>query len=138
MKKLLAIVVLGLLWCNISFSDGYRFYSYEVKDYGDVMERHFIYGEEYVVTQETTYHELWKIDPETKEKKSIKRVFSFEKFAEECVMIGEDPIFFAYVKEYYFAGGNMVQKYLTIFDLEGNKVGISPSWEYAEEFCDFY
>ena len=138
MKKVLGIVVLGLLWCNISFSDGYRFYSYEVKDYGDVMERHFIYGEEYVVTQETTYHELWKIDPETKEKKSIKRVFSFEKFAEECVMIGEDPIFFAYVKEYYFAGGHMVQKYLTIFDLEGNKVGISSDWEYAEEFCDFY
>jgi len=109
MKKLLGILALGLLWCNISFSEGYRFYSYEVKDYGDVMERHFIYGEEYVVTQKATHHELFKVNPETKEKKSIKRVYSFEKFAEECVMLGSSPVFFAYVKEYYFAGGHMVQ-----------------------------
>lgn len=122
----------------ISFFILFSFKTYAVDKYGDIIERYNIDGDEYIVTQETTYHELWKIDPETKEKKSIKRVYSFEKFAEECVMIGEDPIFFAYVKEYYFAGGYMVQKYLTIFDLEGNKVGISPDWEYAEQFCDFY
>ena len=29
MKKLLGIVVLGLLWCNISFSDSYRLFSTE-------------------------------------------------------------------------------------------------------------
>lgn len=29
MKKILGIVVLGLLWCNISFSDSYRLFSTE-------------------------------------------------------------------------------------------------------------
>ena len=29
MKKLLGIIVLGLLWCNISFSDNYKLFSTE-------------------------------------------------------------------------------------------------------------
>ena len=123
--------------CNAK-SGVYSFYSYAGKDYGDVIERHILNGEEYVVTQEATYQQLWKVNPETKEKESIGGFYAFGKFAEECIMIGEDPIFFAYVKKYYFAGGYMEPTYLTVFDLEGNKVGISPSWEYAEEFCDFY
>ena len=73
-----------------------------------------------------------------KKKTSIKRVFSFEKIADECTMINEKPIFFAFVKEYYFAGGWAKPTNLTIFDLNGNKVGIAPDWEYAEQFCDFY
>ena len=53
-------------------------------------------------------------------------------------MINEKPIFFAFVKEYYFSGGWAEPSNLTIFDLNGNKVGIAPDWEYAEQFCDFY
>ena len=52
-------------------------------------------------------------------------------------MIGKKPLFFATVKELFF-GGWAEPKYLTIFDLTGTKVGISPDWEYAEQFCDFY
>jgi len=53
-------------------------------------------------------------------------------------MIKEKPIFFAGVKEYYFAGGWPEPTYITMFDVEGNKLGISPDWEYAEQFCKFY
>ena len=106
--------------------------------YGDIIEKYTLYDEEYVVTQEVTYQELWKIIPETNKKKSIKKAFSIEKFAEECEMIVERPLFFATVKEYFFSGGWAEPTHLTIFDLNGKKVGIAPDWEYAEQFCNFY
>ena len=105
--------------------------------YGDVIERYFINGNQYLVTQEATYQELWKINTKTKQKISIKRVFSFESFAKECKMLNEKPIFFASVKEYYFAGGWAEPKHLTIFDLNGKKIGIAPSLKYAEQLCKF-
>ena len=111
---------------------------FAAEKYGDVIEKYNIDGQEYVVTQEVTYQELWKLNPDTKNKTSIKRVFSFGKFADECSMINEKPIFFAFVKEYYFSGGWAEPRHLTIFDLNGIKVGIAPDWEYAEQFCDFY
>lgn len=106
--------------------------------YGDVIERHIIFSDEYVVTQEVTYQQLWKIIPETNEKKSIKKAFSIEKFAKECEMIRERPLFFATIKEYFFSGGWAEPNHLTIFDLNGKKVGIAPNWEYANQFCKFY
>ena len=112
--------------------------SYRAEKYGDVIAKYEIENEEYVITQEATYQELLKINPNTKEKKSIKKAFSIEKFAEHCEMIGENPLFFATVKEYYFSGGWAEPRHLTIFDLDGNKLGIAPNWEYAEQFCDFY
>ena len=51
--------------------------------------------------------------------------------------IGESDCY-TFVKEYYFSGGWAEPRKLTIFDLNGNKVGIAPDWEYAEQFCDFY
>ena len=106
--------------------------------YGDVIKRYNVDGIEYIITQEVTYQELWKINPNTKDKKSIKKAFSIEKFAEHCEMIGEKPLFFATVKEYYFSGGWAEPRHLTIFDLNGIKVGIAPDWEYADQFCEFY
>ena len=115
-----------------------NYQTYSAEKYGDVIAKYEIENEEFVITQEATYQELWKINPNTKEKKSIKKAFSIEKFAEQCEMIGKKPLFFATVKEYYFSGGWAEPKYLTIFDLTGTKVGISPDWEYAEQFCKFY
>ena len=115
-----------------------NYQTYSAEKYGDVIAKYEIENEEFVITQEATYQELWKINPNTKEKKSIKKAFSIEKFAEQCEMIGKKPLFFATVKEYYFSGGWAEPKYLTIFDLTGTKVGISPDWEYAEQFCEFY
>ena len=106
--------------------------------YGDVIERHVINGDEYVITQEVTYQELWKIIPGTNEKKSIKKAFSIERFAEECEMIGDKPLFIATIKEYYFSGGWAEPRHLTIFNLKGTKVGIAPDWEYVEQFCELY
>ena len=115
-----------------------NYQTYSAEKYGDVIAKYEIENEEFVITQEATYQELWKINPNTKEKKSIKKAFSIEKFAQHCEMIGKNPLFFATVKEYYFSGGWAEPKYLTIFDLTGTKVGISPDWEYAEQFCKFY
>ena len=106
--------------------------------YGDIIEKYILYDVEYVITQEATYQELWKINPKTEVKKSIKKAFSIEKFAEQCEMIVEKPLFFATVKEYFFSGGWAEPTYLTIFDLNGKRVGIAPNWEYAEQFCKFY
>ena len=115
-----------------------NYQTYSAKKYGDVIVKYEIETGEYEITQEVTYQELWKVNPNTKEKKSIKKAFSIEKFAEHCEMIGEKPLFFATVKEYFFSGGWAEPRHLTIFDLDGNKVGIAPDWEYAEQFCDFY
>jgi len=41
---------------------------FAVEKYGDVIERYNIDGQEYVVTQEVTYQELWKVNPDTKNK----------------------------------------------------------------------
>ena len=116
------------------------FFSFNVfaaENYGDIIGKYNINGEDYIITQEATYQELWKLNPETKQKISIKRVFSFESFAQECKMLNEKPIFFASVKEYYFAGGWVEPKYLTIFDLNGKKIGIAPSLKYADRLCKF-
>ena len=115
-----------------------NYQTYSAKKYGDVIAKYKTENGEYVITQEVTYQELWKIDPNTREKKSIKKAFSIEKFAEHCESIGENPLFFATVKEYFFLGGWAEPRHLTIFDLDGNKLGIAPNWEYAEQFCDFY
>ena len=112
--------------------------SYAPKKYGDIISKHLVKNEEYVITQETTYQELWKIIPQTNEKKSIKKAFSIERFAESCEMINEYPLFFATVKEYYFSGGWAEPSKLTIFNLDGKKVGIAPDWNYAKQFCNFY
>ena len=115
-----------------------NYQTFSAEKYGDVIANYKIETGEYEITQEVTYQELWKVNPNTKEKKSIKKAFSIEKFAEHCEMIGEKPLFFATVKEYFFSGGWAEPRHLTIFDLDGNKVGIAPDWEYAEQFCDFY
>ena len=112
--------------------------SFNAEKYGDIIEKYEIENEKYVITQEVTYQELWRVDPKTNSRTSIKRVFSFGKFAKECAMIKEQPIFFASVKEYFFGGGWAEPNRLTIFDLKGNKVGIAPSYEYADELCKFY
>ena len=115
-----------------------NYQTYSDKKYGDVIVKYELETGEYEITQEVTYQELWKVNPNTKEKKSIKKAFSIEKFAEHCEMIGERPLFFATVIEDFFSGGWAEPRHLTIFDLDGNKVGIAPDWEYAEQFCDFY
>ncbi len=112
--------------------------SFNAEKYGDIIEKYEIENEKYVITQEVTYQELWRVDPKTNSRTSIKRVFSFGKFAKECAMIKEQPIFFASVKEYFFGGGWAEPNRLTIFDLKGNKIGIAPSWEYVDELCKFY
>ena len=116
----------------------FSFNSYADFEYGDIIKKYLINGQEFIITQEATYQEILKIDPKTKERISIKGVLSFGNFAKECEMINKKPIFFAGVKEYYFAGGWPEPTYLTIFDIEGNKLGIAPDWKYAEQFCKFY
>jgi len=116
----------------------FSFNSYADFEYGDIIKKYLINGQEFIITQEATYQEILKIDPKTKERISIIGVFGFGRFAKECEMIEEKPIIFAGVKEYYFAGGWPDPTYITMFDVEGNKLGISPDWEYAEQFCKFY
>ena len=112
--------------------------SYIPKKYGDIISKHLVNNEEYVITQEATYQELWKIIPQKNKKKSIKKAFSMEGFAKSCKTINESPLFFATVKEYYFSGGWAEPNHLTIFNLNGNKVAIAPDWDYAKQYCIFY
>ncbi|MDC3036182.1 hypothetical protein OA107_02220 [Candidatus Pelagibacter sp.] len=129
MKKVLGILVLSLLFGKSCFS---------AEKYGDIIKRQSIEGNEFVITQEVTYQQLWKVDTKNNLKKSIKKAFSIERFAKNCEMISESPLFFATIKEHYFSGGWAEPRFLTIFDLNGKKVGIAPNWKYAEQFCKFY
>ena len=57
------------------------FYSFSCNadvQYRDIIKQYYINGQTIIITQEATYQEVLRVDPETKEKISIKRVFSFE------------------------------------------------------------
>ena len=112
--------------------------TYSENKYGHIIQKFEFDNKDYVLVQEATYQELWEIDPKNNQKKSIKRMFSFEGFAEKCIMIKDSPIFFATIKEYFFAGGWNEPSYLTVFNLKGLKLGISPNLNYVKDFCDFY
>ena len=78
MKKVLGILVLSLLFGKSCFS---------AEKYGDIIKRQSIEGNEFVITQEVTYQQLWKVDTKNNLKKSIKKAFSIERFAKNCEMI---------------------------------------------------
>ena len=99
-----------------------NYQTYSAEKYGDVIAKYEIENGEYVITQEVTYQELWKIDPNTREKKSIKKAFSIEKFAQHCEMIRENPLFFATVKEYELTTNRMINHYKKCTGLSEKKV----------------
>ena len=126
--KVIVLLISLLLICK----------SYSENEYGQIIKKFKIDNKDFILIQEATYQELWEIDPKINQKRSIKRMFSFEGFAKKCIMIDDSPIFFSTIKEYFFAGGWKEPSYLTVFNLKGIKLGISPNLNYAENLCDFY
>ena len=100
----------------------------------------FIYIEQFV-----RGHIIWEYDPEKDEFKEISKVWSFIDLASKCEMVDGHNIYFANILEYWFGGGTIIDDpEIRIFDLydespwRDTDLGITPSMNYAEEFCTFY
>ena len=88
---------------------------------------------------------IWELDKETRNITQLGFVWSFIALAQKCENIKEEDIYFASNLEYWFAGGSkMDNPEIRIFNLKNNSpwrntdLGITPSINYAREFCIFY
>ena len=88
---------------------------------------------------------IWEYDPEKDKFKEISKVWAFIDLASKCEMVDGYNIYFANILEYWFAGGTRIDDpEIRIFDLydespwRDTDLGITPSMNYAKEFCTFY
>lgn len=88
---------------------------------------------------------IWELDKETRNITQLGFVWSFIALAQKCENIKEEDIYFANNLEYWFAGGSKIDNpEIRIFNLKNNSpwrntdLGITPSINYAREFCIFY
>ena len=88
---------------------------------------------------------IWEYDPQKDKFKEISKVWAFIDLASKCEMVDGYNIYFANILEYWFAGGNNIDyPEIRIFDLydrkpwRNNDLGITPSMEYAKNYCNFY
>ena len=100
----------------------------------------FIYIEQFV-----RGHIIWEYDPEKDKFKEISKVWAFIDLASKCEMVDGYNIYFANILEYWFGGGTIIDDpEIRIFDLydespwRDTDLGITPSMNYAKEFCTFY
>ena len=100
----------------------------------------FIYIEQFV-----RGHIIWEYDPEKDKFKEISKVWAFIDLASKCEMVDGHNIYFANILEYWFGGGTIIDDpEIRIFDLydespwRDTDLGITPSMNYAQEFCTFY
>ena len=129
MKKLLSILVLGLLLSGNAYAE----FNYEpvIKSY--IIEDHVL-----TVSNNGFLHEVYLCKPTSKKCKEIGRHFSFIALAKKCEGIDKKNIYFAVNKEHFFMGGINENAPLRIYDLEGNVYGSAPNLDYAKQFCKFY
>ena len=129
MKKLLSILVLGLLLSGNAYAE----FNYEpvIKSY--IIEDHVL-----TVSNNGFLHEVYLCKPTSKKCKEIGRHFSFIALAKKCEGIDKKNIYFAVNKEHFFMGGINENAPLRIYDLEGNIHGSAPNLDYAKQFCKFY
>ena len=85
------------------------------------------------------------VDPEKDKFKEISKVWAFIDLASKCEMVDGYNIYFANILEYWFGGGTIIDDpEIRIFDLydespwRDTDLGITPSMNYAKEFCTFY
>ncbi len=88
---------------------------------------------------------IWEYDPEKDKFREISKVWAFIDLASKCEMVDGHNIYFANILEYWFGGGTIIDNpEIRIFDLydespwRDTDLGITPSMNYAEEFCTFF
>ena len=88
---------------------------------------------------------IWERKKNSKDIKEISIVYNFIAIAEECEFIKQNNIYFAQNREYWFAGGAIIDNaQIRIFELyndapwRDSDLGITPDMEYAKEWCIFY
>ena len=129
MKKLLSIIVLGLLLCGNSFADLVQ---------SEVKQRYKINNKILAITNNGFLDEVYLCNSSIKNCALINKHFSFIEFAKECEGVQTKNIYFAVNKEHFFMGGINENAPLRIYDLEGNVYGSAPNLDYAKQFCKFY
>lgn len=100
----------------------------------------FIYIEQFV-----RGNIIWEYDVVEDKFTEISHVWNFIDLASKCDQVNGYNIYFANNLEYFFAGGvRSDNPEIRIFDLyeknpwRNTDLGISPSMNYASEWCDFY
>ena len=102
-------------------------------------------GRTIIVENRPRGNTIWEVNKNTKRLNRISDVWNFIDLAQSCERISENNIYFAHNLEYWFNGGtNIDYQTIRIFSLNNpkpyndNYLGITPSMNYAKEWCTFY
>ena len=85
MKKLLGIVVLGLLWCNFSSAE----FKLPNQDYSEIKSVYSYGDKKLIVVSEETFESIWIYDPLTNKQTRVKNVWNFIDYTSSVVSYKE-------------------------------------------------
>ena len=102
-------------------------------------------GRTIVVESRPRGNTIWQVNKQSSKLERIADIWNFIDLAQSCERIPENNIYFAHNLEYWFNGGtNIDYQTIRIFSLNNpkpyndNYLGITPSMNYAKEWCTFY
>ena len=85
MKKILGIVVLGLLWCNFSSAE----FKLPNQDYSEIKSVYSYGDKKLIVVSEETFESIWIYDPLTNKQTRVKNVWNFIDYTSSVVSYKE-------------------------------------------------
>ena len=142
MKLFISFILFFLILNNILIADNFKlpFKKENLKAIYEIDDGNWIYIQSF-----ERGDRIWERKKNSKDIKEISIVYNFIAIAEECEFIKQNNIYFAQNREYWFAGGAIIDNaQIRIFELyndapwRDSDLGITPDMEYAKEWCKFY
>ena len=142
MKLFISFVLFFLILNNALIADDFKlpFKKENLKAIYEIDDGNWIYIQSF-----ERGDRIWERKKNSDDIKEISIVYNFIAIAEECEFIKQNNIYFAQNREYWFAGGAIIDNaQIRIFELyndapwRDSDLGITPDMEYAKEWCKFY
>ena len=142
MKVFISLILFFLITNNYLIADDFKipFKKENLKAIYKIEDGNWIYIQSF-----ERGDRIWERKKNSDDIKEISIVYNFIAIAEECEFIKQNNIYFAQNREYWFAGGAIIDNaQIRIFELyndapwRDSDLGITPDMEYAKEWCIFY
>ena len=142
MKVFISFILFFLILNNTLIADDFKlpFKKENLKAIYEIDDGNWIYIQSF-----ERGDRIWERKKNSDDIKEISIVYNFIAIAEECEFIKQNNIYFAQNREYWFAGGAIIDNaQIRIFELyndapwRDSDLGITPDMEYAKEWCIFY
>lgn len=141
MNYIKILILIFFLISNISARD--HMFPFDIKNIEKIYK--LSNGNIVFIEQYERGDRIWELDKGTGNVNQLSFVWSFIALAQKCEHIKGEDIYFASNLEYWFAGGSKIDNpEIRIFNLKNKSpwrntdLGITPSINYAKEFCNFY